>query len=31
MMSGGSGDRATFNAHIASPDNGQATKGRHAE
>ena len=30
-MSGGSGDRTTFNVHIASPDNGKATKGRHAE
>jgi hypothetical protein len=31
MMSGGSGDRTTFNADIASPDTGKATKGRHAE
>jgi hypothetical protein len=31
MMSGGSGDRTTFNAHIARPDTGKPTKGRHAE
>jgi hypothetical protein len=31
MMSGGSGDRTTLGAHIASPDTGKATKGRHAE
>jgi hypothetical protein len=31
MMSGGSGDRTTFNRHIASPDTDKATKGRHAE
>jgi hypothetical protein len=30
MMSGSSGDR-TFNARIAGPDTGKATKGRHAE
>jgi hypothetical protein len=31
MMGGRSGDRTTYNAHIAGPDAGEATKGRHAE
>jgi hypothetical protein len=31
MMGVRSGDRTTFNAHIAGPDTGKATKGRHAE
>jgi hypothetical protein len=31
MMNVGSGDRTTFKAHIASPNTGKPTKGRHAE
>jgi hypothetical protein len=31
MMSGRSGDRRMFNAHVAGLDTGKATKGRHAE
>jgi hypothetical protein len=31
MMSGRSGDRTMFNAHIAGADTGKATKGRHAQ
>jgi hypothetical protein len=31
MMSGRSGDAGIFNAHIAGPDTGKATKGRHEE
>jgi hypothetical protein len=31
MMGGRSGDRTMFNARIAGPDTGKATKGRHAE
>jgi hypothetical protein len=31
MMCGESGDHTSFSAHIANPDTGKATKGRHAE
>ncbi len=31
MMSDRSGDPGMFNAHIAGPDTGKATKGRDAE